>query len=41
MRICVYGASSTEIDDKYIEELKKLVLNPEITKEVGKELKII
>jgi len=30
-----------EIDDNYIGELKKLVLNPEITKEMGKELKIV
>ena len=30
-----------EIDDKYIAELKKLVINPEIVKEVGKKLKVV
>lgn len=30
-----------EIDDQYMAELKKLVLNPEIVKEMGKELKIV
>ena len=30
-----------EIDDEYIEELKKLVLNKEIIKEEGKKLKIV
>ena len=30
-----------EIDDKYIEELKKLILNPDIVKEMAKDLKIV
>ncbi len=30
-----------EIDDKYIAELKKLVVQPEIVKEVGKKLKVV
>ena len=30
-----------EIDDKYIAELKKLVIQPEIVKEVGKTLKVV
>ncbi len=30
-----------EIDNKYIEELKKLILNPEIIKEYGKKLKVV
>ena len=30
-----------EIDDKYIEELKKCVLNPEIIKQYGQDLKIV
>lgn len=35
---CVIGK---EIDDRYMEELKKLVLNPEIIKQESKELKIV
>jgi len=31
----------TEMDEKYIEVLKKLVLNPEIVKEEGKKLKVV
>ena len=31
----------TEMDDKYIEKLKSLILNPEIVKEQGKKLKIV
>ena len=30
-----------EIDDRYIEELKKCVLNPQIIKQYGKDLKIV
>ena len=30
-----------EMDDKYIEKLKSLVLNPEIVKEQGKKLKVV
>lgn len=32
---------STEMDDKYIEKLKSLVLNPEVVKEQGKTLKVV
>ena len=31
----------TEMDDKYIEKLKSLILNPEIVKEQGKKLKVV
>ena len=31
----------TEMDDKYLEVLKNLVLNPDIMKEEGKELKVV
>ena len=31
----------TEMDDKYIEKLKSLILNPEIVKEQGKTLKVV
>ena len=37
----LYQVIGKEIDDKYIEELKKLVVHPEIIKEVGKDLKIV
>ena len=37
----LYNTVGKEIDDRYIEELKKLVLNPEIVKEQGKDLKIV
>ena len=37
----LYNVVGKEIEDKYIEELKKLVLNPEIIREMGKELKIV
>ncbi|MBR3772464.1 MAG: phospho-sugar mutase [Clostridium sp.] len=37
----LYQVIGKEIDDKYIEELKKLVVHPDIVKEVGKELKIV
>ena len=37
----LYQVIGKEIDDKYIEELKKLVVHPEIIKEVGKTLKIV
>ena len=37
----LYNVIGKEIDDKYIEELKKLVLNKEIIKEEGKKLKIV
>ena len=31
----------TEMDDKYIEKLKSLILNPKIVKEQGKKLKVV
>lgn len=37
----LYQVIGKEIDDKYIEELKKLIVHPEIIKEVGKDLKIV
>ena len=40
-RTGLFNVVGQEIDDKYIEELKKLVLNPEIIKEVGNDLKIV
>ena len=37
----LFNIIGKEIDDKYIDTLKKLVLNPEILKKEGKELKIV
>lgn len=37
----LYIAIGQEIDDRYIEELKKQVKNPEIIKEVQKDIKIV
>ena len=37
----LYNTIGKEIDDRYIQELKKLVLNPEIIKKFGKNLKIV
>ena len=37
----LYNVIGKEIDDKYIEALKRCVINPEIVKEYGKELKIV
>lgn len=37
----LYQVIGKEIDDKYIEQLKKQVVHPEIIKEVGKDLKIV
>lgn len=37
----LYHVIGKEIDDSYMEELKKLVVHPEIVKEVGKELKVV
>mgnify|MGYP003507020580 CR=1 FL=1 len=37
----LYNVVGKEIDDRYIEELKKCVLNPEIIKEQGKNLKSV
>lgn len=37
----LYNVVGKEIDDRYIEELKKCVLNPEVIKEQGKNLKIV
>lgn len=37
----LYNIVSKEIDDRYIEELKKCVLNPEIIKEQGENIKIV
>lgn len=37
----LYYEIGKEIDDKYIAELKKLVINPEMIREVGKKLKVV
>ena len=37
----LYNVIGQEIDDRYIEELKKLVLNPEIIKETQNNVKIV
>ncbi len=37
----LYNVIGKDIDDKYIEALKKCVLNPEIVKEQGKNIKIV
>ena len=37
----LFNIIGKEIDDKYIEELKKCVLNPQIIREFGKNLKIV
>ena len=37
----LYNVIGKEMDDKYLDTLKKLVLNPEIVREQGKELKIV
>ncbi len=37
----LYETIGKEIDDKYIAALKKQVVNPEVIKEVGKDLKIV
>jgi len=37
----LYNTVGKDIDDRYIEELKKLVLNPDIVREHGKDLKIV
>ena len=37
----LYNVIGKEIDDKYIETLKKCVINPEIIKKYGKDLKIV
>lgn len=37
----LYNVVGTEIDDRFTEELKKSVLNPEIIKEQGDKLKIV
>lgn len=37
----LYQVIGSEIDDKYIAALKKQVVNPDIIKEVGKDLKIV
>ena len=37
----LYNVIGKEIDDKYISALKKCVINPEIAKEYGKDLKVV
>ncbi len=40
-KLGLYNTVGKEIDDRYIEELKKCVLNPEVIKEQGRNLKIV
>lgn len=37
----LYHVIGKDIDDRYMEELKKLVIQPELVKEVGKTLKVV
>lgn len=37
----LYNVVGYDLDNKYIEELKKLVINPDVCKEMGKEMKIV
>lgn len=37
----LYHVIGKEIDDRYMEELKKLIVQPELVKEVGKTLKVV
>ncbi len=37
----LYNVIGKEIDDRYIEELKKLILNPDVIKEMSKDIKIV
>jgi phosphoglucomutase len=37
----VYNVIGKEIDDRYMEELKKLILNPDVIKEMSKDIKIV
>jgi len=37
----LFNEVEEKIDNKYIEEVKKLILNPEIVKQYGKDLKIV
>ncbi len=37
----LYNVIGKEIDDKYILELKKQILNPDVIKEIGKDIKIV
>lgn len=37
----LYNVIGKDIDDKYIEELKKLIIHPDIIKEMSKDIKIV
>ncbi len=37
----LYNVIGKEIDDKYIEELKKLIIHPDVIKEMSKDIKIV
>ena len=41
VRLGLFKVIGKEIDDRYIEELKKCVINPEIIKQYGKDLKVV
>ena len=40
-KLGLFNIVGTEMDDKYIQTLKKLVLNPEIVKKQGKNVKVV
>lgn len=40
-KLGLYNVIGKEIDDRYIEELKKLSLNPDVIKEMAKDIKIV
>ncbi len=37
----LYNVIGHDVDDKYIAELKKLVINPDVVREMGKDMKIV
>ncbi len=37
----LYNVIGYDVDDKYIAELKKLVINPDVVREMGKDMKIV
>lgn len=40
-KVGLYHSIGAEIDDQYIAQLKKQVVNPDVIKEIGKDLKIV
>lgn len=41
IQLGLYHIIGHEIDDKYIAELKKLIINPQVIKEISKDIKIV